>query len=58
MKVTDSAVQKWLESCPIPVLGKVQDDPTKLHHIISISHIYDDEMLVVVKLKTLDRLKD
>jgi hypothetical protein len=49
-------MDKWLESCPKPIISRVIDDKNDLLHIASSRVMYAENLLVVTDLDTLHNL--
>ena len=48
----------WIEDCPCPILARVISDVKDLEYLQTITHIYDENTLVLVPIKTLKELKE
>lgn len=51
-------LNKWLNACPLPVIARVITEVNDLRHILTSSHIYEDNMLLVVDLKKISKILD
>ena len=51
-------LNEWLGKCPLPVVARVIDEKDSLRHLLSTSHVYQDNMLVVIDLKKVSSLLD
>ncbi|MBS7349211.1 MAG: hypothetical protein KIG95_03465 [Comamonas sp.] len=49
-------LEKWLETCPLPVIGRVIDDETDIRHVAMTHYIYEEGMLIAIPLSTLASL--
>jgi hypothetical protein len=57
--VSDEAkteIDKWLDSCPLPVVARVIPDKSSLRHLASTTSVYPEDMLVVIPIKLLKEI--
>ena len=51
-------IEKWLDDCPLPVVGRVIDNNNDLRYLGYSAHIYETGMLVVIDIRALNKEKD
>jgi len=51
-------IEKWLDDCPLPVVGRVIDNNNDLRYLGYSAHLYQTEMLVVIDIRALNKEKD
>lgn len=56
--MTNIDISKWLDDCPTVVLGRIIEEIESLKSISIAGHIYGDDTLVVVPVKTIREIFD
>lgn len=56
MENKEEELEKWLETCPLPVIGRVIDDETAIRHVAMTHFIYEEGVLITIPLSTLASL--
>ena len=56
MESKEKELKKWLEACPLPVIGRVVDDKNYLRHIAITHFVYEENTLIAIPLNTLASL--
>jgi hypothetical protein len=54
---TKTETDNWLDSCPSPVIARIIPDESSLRHLVLTTHLYPEDMLVVIPIKLLKVLK-
>lgn len=49
-------IDKWLDSCPLPVIARVIPDKSSLRHLASTTFVYPEDMLVVIPIKLIKEI--
>ncbi|AMD43442.1 hypothetical protein ZC03_065 [Pseudomonas phage ZC03] len=56
MKDKEKELEKWLEACPLPVIGRVLDDKTDIRFLAASHFLYKEDPLIAIPLSTLASL--
>lgn len=56
MENKEKELKKWLEACPLPVIGRVIDDENDIHHVAMTHFVYEENTLIAIPLSTLAAL--
>ena len=51
-------IDKWLDSCPSPVVARIIPDKSSLRHLVSTTFLYPEDMLVVVPIELLKEINN